>query len=43
MINWKVPFRNCYADSFAGWVKYTLWCHVVLRVFPFASDPGGAA
>lgn len=33
---YKVPFRRCYTDNFLDWVKYTLWCHIVLRIWPTA-------
>ncbi len=39
-MEYKVPFRDCYAGTITGWAKYTLWCHGVLRLFPHASDPG---
>ena len=43
-MSWKVPFRDCYADTFGGWVKYTLWCHVVLPVYSeWIDQHGGAA
>lgn len=36
----KVPFRQVYCDTFVGWLKATLWCHLVIKVFPFAVDLG---
>jgi len=29
---YKVPFRSCYANSIWGWVKYTWYCHIVIRL-----------
>lgn len=40
MNSYKVPFRHCRAETLSGWVRYTLWCHVVLRLFPYARDLG---
>jgi hypothetical protein len=37
---WKVPFRQVYNDSFRSWLRSTFWCHVVLRLYPGASDSG---
>lgn len=42
-MNYKVPFRQAYATTFAGWLKYTFWCHVVIRVFPDCVDLGSDA
>jgi len=36
--NWKVPFRQVYTNSFREWVKWSIWCHFVIRVFPGARD-----
>lgn len=30
---WKVPFREVYCDTFGAWVRETVWCHIVLRLF----------
>lgn len=38
---YSVPFRNVVIDSFVGWLRATFWCHIVLRLYPNASDPGG--
>lgn len=35
---WKVPFRAVYCDSFVTMLKQTLWCHVVIKVFPNVVD-----
>lgn len=40
---WKVPFRQVYCDTFAGWLKSLLWIFVVMKVFPHARDLGGDA
>jgi len=40
-LGWKVPFRQVYCDTFWRWVKSTVWCHIVIKVYPNASDPGG--
>ena len=37
---WKVPFRQCYTHSFICWVKWTIWCHLVLKIYPTAYDNG---
>ena len=39
-LGWKVPRRQVYCATFAGWVAETIWCHVVLRIYPNAFDPG---
>jgi hypothetical protein len=36
---YKIPYRQCYADTLTSWMRWTLWCHLVLRVFPDASSP----
>jgi hypothetical protein len=28
---WKVPGRSIWCRSFRSWLRYTFWCHVVLR------------
>ena len=38
---YRVPFRQVYCDTFGSWLKAILWCHVALRLYPNASDPGG--
>lgn len=40
---WKVPFRQCYAHTFWAMIRYAVWCHVVLRIYPHAYDQGGPA
>lgn len=35
---WKVPFRSVLCSSFPEWVRATVWCHFVVRVFPFVHD-----
>lgn len=35
---WKVPFRAVYTTTFTDWVKSTIWCHFVIRVFPHSVD-----
>lgn len=40
---YKVPFRDVYCDTFAGWMRQTFWCHVVIRVFPKCHDFGSDA
>lgn len=35
---WKVPFRSKFCDSFRGMLKSTVWCHLVLRLFPNVVD-----
>jgi hypothetical protein len=37
--HWKVPFRQVYCDSFKSMVMDTIWCHVVLKLFPYADNP----
>lgn len=36
--HWKVPFRQVYCESFRDMLKQTIWCHVVLRLFPDVVD-----
>jgi hypothetical protein len=38
MFELKVPFRQVYCDSVGSWLKAVLWCHVVIKVFPFVID-----
>lgn len=35
---WKVPFRGVYCETFVGMLKQTLWCHLVIKIFPLARD-----
>ena len=35
---YKIPLRQIYTGTFVAWVKETFWCHVVIRLFPFALD-----
>lgn len=35
---WKVPFRDVYCESLIDCAKQTLWCHLVIKVFPNAAD-----
>lgn len=37
---YKVPFRQVYCETLSLWLKETVWCHLVLRVFPHALDLG---
>lgn len=39
---WKTPGREVYSASFGDMLRSVFWCHVVMRLFPSASDPGGA-
>ena len=39
MILYKVPFRDVMTLSFRDWVRQIIWCHLVLRLFPRASEP----
>lgn len=36
----KVPFRQVYCPDFKSWLRATIWCHVVLRLFPDVIDVG---
>lgn len=40
---WKVPFRAVYVSNFSGWVKSTIWCHFIIKLFPHAVDLGSDA
>ena len=42
-LGYKVPFRQVYSDTFAGWLRQTFWCHAVIRVFPKVHDFGSDA
>ena len=35
---WKVPFRQVVCPTLKSCVKYTIWCHLVIRIFPCAID-----
>lgn len=35
---WKVPRRSILCESFTDMLRQTFWCHVVVRIFPFARD-----
>lgn len=37
---YKVPLRQVYTQTFKDWLKSTIWCHLVLKLFPFARDLG---
>ena len=37
---WKVPFRQVYCDKFKDVLLGTLWCHVVIKAFPYVYDLG---
>lgn len=32
-LGWKVPRRECYSPSFRIWVAWTIYCHIVLRLY----------
>lgn len=32
---YKVPFRQVWCHSLRRWVRATLWCHVVSRLFRY--------
>jgi hypothetical protein len=36
--SWKVPFRAVYCATFASMIGQAFWCHVVLRLFPRATE-----
>lgn len=38
MKEWKVPFREVYCPTFKSWMKNTIWCLFVIKVFPQAVD-----
>lgn len=40
---WKVPFRRVWCFSFRDWVKATIWCHFVIRVFPHTINLEGCS
>lgn len=37
-LGWKVPFRQVYCDTLLTWLRATIWCHVVLRLYPYARE-----
>ena len=37
---WKVPFRQVYTNTFKHWVQQTVWCHLVIKMFPRCHDFG---
>jgi len=39
MKHYKVPFRKCYTPGLIKVIKWTVWCHVVLRIWPEAYSP----
>lgn len=39
MMYYRVPGRAVLTTSIGSWIKMTFWCHVVLRLFPNASEP----
>lgn len=32
-MKWKVPFRMVYCNSFKEWVKHSIWCHFVIKIW----------
>lgn len=38
---WKVPGRQVYCESIASCIRETVWCHVVLPLFPWARFADG--
>lgn len=39
-MKYKVPFRMVYCDTLVDWIRYTLWCHVVIKLWPNVFDLG---
>jgi hypothetical protein len=39
-MTWKVPRRQVYTHNFKSWIKETLWCHLVLKLWPNIIDLG---
>lgn len=37
-LGWKVPFRHVYCDTLLEWLRATIWCHVVRRLYPYATE-----
>ena len=37
---YKVPFRQVYCATFKDFIKETIWCLFVIRIFPKAHDFG---
>lgn len=35
---YKIPFRQVYTLTFKDFLKQTLWCHFVIKVFPYLID-----
>jgi hypothetical protein len=34
----KVPFRMIYCDTIGSWIKETIWCFVVIKIWRNAVD-----
>lgn len=34
----KVPFRQVYCWGWKQWAKAVIWCHLVMRMFPRATE-----
>ena len=37
---YRVPFRQVYCDTIGSWLKETIWCHLVIKLFPYVADLG---
>ena len=35
---YKVPFRMIYCETIGQWVRETVWCHIVLKIWPNATS-----
>ena len=37
---WQVPGRAIFTLTFRDWFKETIWCYLVLKLWPLATDFG---
>jgi len=35
---YKVWFRQIYCENFKQWVQQMIWCFIVIKIFPNATD-----
>ena len=38
MVIYKIPFRQVYCETLAGWIKEMIWIFFVLKLFPYSYD-----
>ena len=42
-MKYKVFRREVYTFTFKQWIKATIWCHLVIKIFPKCHDFGSDA